>query len=182
MKKSSTWLSFRCHISLSNKRCKGPIAIPKPPSYSGARRHVYTQKMDLNFRHKIILLTNKSFNPKKSLKSVSLPPIALPLATVLSPLGYLANADTGATGNYLSLKDISFLRHINICTPTTQIRVQAAYGEFSIFSHYGYLDIPGSESMLACIFQNFTGSLISISQIVNLGLTVTYCGNFVTMI
>ena len=36
--------------------------------------------------------------------------------------------------------------------------------------------------MLAYIFPNFTESLISISQIINMGLTVTYCGNFVTMI
>ena len=35
--------------------------------------------------------------------------------------------------------------------------------------------------MLAYLFPNFTGFLISISQIVNPGLTVTYCGNFVTM-
>ena len=121
-------------------------------------------------------------NTNNSLQSVSLPPITEPLAAVLLPLGYLANADTGVTGNYLSFKYISFLRDIKICTQATQIKVQVANGEFSISSHYGYLDIPGAGYMLAYIFPIFTGSLISISQIVDLGSTVTYCGNFVTMI
>ena len=36
--------------------------------------------------------------------------------------------------------------------------------------------------MIAYIFPTFKGSLISISQIVNLGLTVTYCKDFVTFL
>ena len=171
----------------------------KMPTRFRNRRHTVepdatcTQKINLSRRQKLILPTNKILisndyhssvtpNTINSLQSVSLPPITEPIAPALSPSGYFANADTGATGHYLSIKDISFLRDIKLCTPATQILVQVANGEVSISSHYGYLDIPGAGSMLAYLFPNFAGSLISISQIVNLGLTVTYCGNFVTMI
>ena len=99
----------------------------KAPTRFQNRRHTVepdttcTQKINLNCRQKIILPTNKilisndnhssvTLNTKKSLQSVSSPPIIEPIASASSPSGYLANADIVATGNYLSIQDISFLK------------------------------------------------------------------------
>ena len=111
-----------------------------------------------------------------------LPPTQKPLFTALASEGHIANADTGATGNYISLSDIKCVRDIQISTPHEQIKVQVANGKVELSSHHGYLDVPGAGAMIAYIFPTFKGSLISISQIVNLGLTVTYCNNFVTFL
>jgi hypothetical protein len=87
-----------------------------------------------------------------------------------SPEPVLANADSGATGTYLRLADIKVLRDVKISTPTNQITVAVAEGTLIKSTHHGYLDVPGRGAMIAHIFPQLKGSLLSISQLVNLGL------------
>ena len=96
------------------------------------------------------------------------------------PEPVLANADSGATGTYLRLADIKVLRDVKISTPTNQITVAVAEGTLIKSTHHGYLDVPGHGAMIAHIFPQLKGSLLSISQLVNLGLHASYCSNFVT--
>ena len=91
-----------------------------------------------------------------------------------------ANADSGTTGNYLAVADISVLRDVCISSPTEQISVAVANGTLLQSTHHGYLDVPGHGAMIAYIFPQLKGSLLSISQLVNVGLRVTYCADFVT--
>ena len=98
----------------------------------------------------------------------------------VSPEPVLANADSGATGTYLRLADIKALRDVKMSSPTDQITVAVAEGTLIKSTHYGFLDVPGHGAMIAHIFPQLKGSLLSISQLVNLGLHASYCSNFVT--
>ena len=98
----------------------------------------------------------------------------------MSPEPVLANADSGATGTYLRLADIKVLRDVKMSTPTTQITVAVAEGTLIKSTHHGYLDVPGHGAMIAHIFPQLQGSLLSIYQLVNMGLHASYCSNFVT--
>ena len=91
-----------------------------------------------------------------------------------------ANADTGATGNYLTLSDISVLREVKQSSPSEQISVAVATGALVRSTHHGYLDVPGHGSMIAYCFPGLKGSLLSVSALVNVGLHVLYCKDFVT--
>jgi len=84
-----------------------------------------------------------------------------------------ANADSGATGNYLTVADISVLRDVCISAPAQQISVAVANGNLLQSTHHGFLDVPGHGAMIAYIFPQLRGSLLSISQLVNVGLRVT---------
>jgi hypothetical protein len=90
-----------------------------------------------------------------------------------------ANADSGATGNYLTLADIRVLRDLRISEPNEQISVAVANGTLLQSTHHGFLDVPGHGAMIAYIFPQLKGSLLSVSQLVDVGLEVTYCANFV---
>jgi hypothetical protein len=96
------------------------------------------------------------------------------------PEPVLANADSGATGTYLKLADIKVLRDVKSSSKTDQITVAVAEGTLIKSTHHGYLDVPGHGAMIAHIFPQLQGSLLSISQLVNLGLHASYCSNFVT--
>jgi len=91
-----------------------------------------------------------------------------------------ANADSGATGNYLTVADIGVLRDVCISAPAQRIAVAVANGTLLQSTHHGFLDVPGHGPMIAYIFPQLKGSLLSISQLVNVGLRVTYCADFVT--
>ena len=93
---------------------------------------------------------------------------------------FIANADSGASGNYLTFSDMHTLRDVKVSTPTEQIAVAVANGTLIQSSHHGYLDVPAHGPMMAYIFPQLKGSLLSISELVNVGLHVTYCNNFVT--
>ena len=88
------------------------------------------------------------------------------------PIPVLANADSGATGTYLRLADIKVLRDVKISSTTDQITVAVAEGTLIKSTHHGYLDVPGHGAMIAHIFPQLQGSLLSISQLVNLKLHV----------
>ena len=47
-------------------------------------------------------------------------------------------------------------------------------------THHGFLDVPGHGPMIAHIFPQLKMSLLSISQLFDVGLQVTYCADFVT--
>ena len=96
------------------------------------------------------------------------------------PEPVLANADSGATGTYLRLADIKVLRDVKSSSTTDQITVAVAEGTLIKSTHHGYLDVPGHGAMIAHIFPQLQGSLLSISQLVNMGLHASYCANFVT--
>ena len=92
----------------------------------------------------------------------------------------LANADSGASENYLTLSDMKILRDIKASSPTERIAVEVANGTLIYSTHHGYLDVPAHGPMMAHIFPQLKGSLLSISELVHVGLHVTYCKNFVT--
>ena len=103
----------------------------------------------------------------KKASSALVDPFALP-----KPV--LANADSGATGTYLRLADIKVLRDVKMSSPTDQITVAVAEGTLIKSTHCGYLDVPGHGPMLAHIFPQLQGSLLSISQLVDMGLHASY--------
>ena len=57
---------------------------------------------------------------------------------------------------------------------------QIADGNLLKSTHHGFLDVPGHGSMIAHVFPQLRGSLLSISKLVNFGLKVLYCSDFVT--
>ena len=65
-------------------------------------------------------------------------------------------------------------------TPAEQIAVAVADGNLLKSTHHGFLDVPGHGAMIAHVFPQLCGSLLSISKLVNLGLKVLYCSDFVT--
>jgi hypothetical protein len=85
-----------------------------------------------------------------------------------------ANADTGASGAYLATRDKKYLQNVKACTPSTQIVVQVANDQTIISSHEGELHVPDGSVLKAYIFPEISGSLLSISQFVDIGFTVAY--------
>ena len=63
----------------------------------------------------------------------------------------LANVDSGATGNYLTLADIGVLRDVRISDQNEQISVAVANGMLLRSTHHGYLDVPRHGAILAHI-------------------------------
>ena len=92
----------------------------------------------------------------------------------------LSNADSGATGNYIRLADINVLRDVRVSSPAEQIAVAVADGNLLQSTHHGFLDEPDHEAMIAHVFPQLSGSLLSISKLVKFGLKVLYCSDFVT--
>jgi hypothetical protein len=145
-----------------------------------------TPKTKLNHSVSNIVTVSK-FKPAKdkgtakvALKKKSVETAQLNSLTLSNANSILANADSGATGTYLRIQDIQVLRNVKVSLPADQITVAVAEGTLIRSTHHGYLDVPGHGAMLAHIFPQLHGSLLSISQLVNLGLHVSYCANFVT--
>ena len=65
-------------------------------------------------------------------------------------------------------------------TPEEQIAVAVSDGNLLHSSHHGFLDVPGHGAMIAYAFPQLRGSLLSISKLINFGLKVLYCSDFVT--
>ena len=94
----------------------------------------------------------------------------------------LAISDTGATGTYLQTADMCALQDVKISTVDEQIVVAVANGTLLKSTHHGSLNIPGHGTILAHVFPQLKGSLLSVSQLVDLGLRVTYCSTWVTVL
>ena len=112
---------------------------------------------------------------KVTLKKKSAATAQLKSLTLSNADAVLANADSGATGTYLRIQDIQVLRNVKVSLPRDQITVAVAEGTLIRSTHHGYLDVPGHGAMLAHIFPQLHGSLLSISQLVNFELHVSYC-------
>ena len=87
---------------------------------------------------------------------------------------HLANADSGTTGNYIAVKDISCIKNIIPCTNSNYIKVKVANGNITQSSHIGQIIAPDGSILTAHLFPQFSTSLLSISEFVDLGYTVTY--------
>ena len=96
------------------------------------------------------------------------------IATQQTPNPNFANADTGATGSYIATRDIKCLSNVIACTTASAITVQVANGEVIVSSHIGELHVPDGPVVKAFIFPGISGSLLSISQFVDIGYTVVY--------
>ena len=127
------------------------------------------------------LSPSKKFQANQTAKGLVTPLKPMPKSNgTKQHLPVLANVDSGATGNYLTLADIGVLRDVRISDQNEQISVAVANGMLLRSTHHGYLDVPGHGHMIAHIFPDLRGSLLSVSQLVNVGLGVTYCNNFIT--
>ena len=84
----------------------------------------------------------------------------------------LLNADSEATGNYIRLADINVLRDVRVSTPAEQIAMAVADENLLRSTHHSFLDVPDHGSMIAHVFSQLRGSLLSISKLVNFGLKV----------
>ena len=84
------------------------------------------------------------------------------------------NADSGSSGTYICVRDISALTDIQPSTSTSRIGVTVADGNTMFSSHTGRLTLPSGHSLLAYIFEDLNTSLLSISDLVDIGYEVTY--------
>jgi hypothetical protein len=75
---------------------------------------------------------------------------------------------------------MNVLRDVRVSAPEEQIAVAVADGNLIHSSHHGFLDVPGHGAMIAYVFPQLRGSLLSISKLINFGLKVLYCSDFVT--
>ena len=83
-----------------------------------------------------------------------------------------ANADSGASGNYVAVRDTNCLHNVIPCSSTSKILVQVANNQTIVSSHTGELHAPDGSILKAYIFPGISGSLLSISQFVDVGYTV----------
>ena len=93
----------------------------------------------------------------------------------------LATSDTGATGTYLQTQDMHTLHDVHVSAAGEQIIVAVANGTLLRSTHHGRLHIPGHGTILAHVLPQLKGSLLSVSQLVDLGLRVMYCSAWVTV-
>jgi hypothetical protein len=85
-----------------------------------------------------------------------------------------ANADTGSSGHYIAVRDLSVILDIQ---PTLKpIHVMLPDGSSVTSTHTGKLNWPQipEQARLVHVFPTFSGSLISIGILCDCGLTVTY--------
>ena len=84
------------------------------------------------------------------------------------------NADSGSSGTYIAVRDISALTDIRPSTSTSRIGVTVANGSTMYSSHIGYLTLPSGHLLKAHIFEELNTSLLSISDLVDIGYEITY--------
>jgi hypothetical protein len=103
-------------------------------------------------------------------------------SAAITPNSNFANADTKASGTYIATRDTNSLHNIISCTTTSQISVQVANGQIITSSHVGDLQVPDGSKLRAYMFAGISGSLLSVSQLVDIGFIVTYNSNNVEFI
>lgn len=99
-----------------------------------------------------------------------------------SPSTPLINADTGATGNFMSIDDMSYL--VDVRRAEQPIAVQLPNGAHIWSTHTALLDIPSLPlpARTAHIFPDLTSSsLLSIGLLCDHGCTTTYTNTQVTI-
>jgi len=91
-----------------------------------------------------------------------------------TPNSNLANADTGATGSYIAKRDAKCINNVVPCTPANQVAVEVANGQIITSTHVGELQVPDGAAIEAFVIPAISNSLLSISQVVDVGFTVIY--------
>ena len=84
------------------------------------------------------------------------------------------NADSGSTGTYIAVRDKNALTDIQPCTAFSRISVTVANGQNILSSHTGNLVVPSGHVLRAHIFSELNTSLLSISDLVDLGYRIIY--------
>ena len=92
------------------------------------------------------------------------------------------NADSGSSGNYISIRDIKYLTQLQPCTDATRISVKVANGQVIHSSHSGQLVLPSGHTVPAHTFAEMHGSLLSVSSLVDIGYKVLYSAEKVEFI
>ena len=93
----------------------------------------------------------------------------------------MANADTGTTGNFISLKDASAILDVRVTT--CPITVTLPDGSTAVSTHTGTLNLPSlpDAARRVDIFPNWVGSLLSIGVLCDNGLRAVYSDTTVTI-
>jgi len=121
------------------------------------------KNISIEYNHKANIVVHPSHNKSK---------IASQLARQRTEdKEQLGNMDTGTTGMFFATKDANILRNKQ---STEEIKVRQPDGSYIYSTQKGTLDIPNVGPTQAYIFQSLVGSLISISELADLGLEVIY--------
>ena len=92
---------------------------------------------------------------------------------LLTPTTY-ANADTGTTGNFISLSDQHVI--LNVQPTPNPVRVLLPDGSTAVSTHTGVLNLPAlpMAARSVDIFPQWVGSLLSIGRLCDKGLAALY--------
>ena len=166
---------LECHALAANIESCKHLNINKSFKHKVTRNNFKNKKLEST---SAVQSAAAKYQAKQLTKDLGIPARS-PAWRTKGRMPVLANADSGATGNYLTVEDIGVLRDVCISSHTEQIAVAVANGTLLQSTHHGYLDVPGHGAMIAYIFPQLKGSLLSISQLVNIGLKVMYCADAV---
>ena len=84
------------------------------------------------------------------------------------------NADSGSTGTYIAIRDVSNLTDVQPSTNASRIGVTVANGQTIFSTHTGTLSLPSGHSLRAHIFSDLNTSLLSIGDLADIGYSITY--------
>ena len=84
------------------------------------------------------------------------------------------NADSGSSGTYIAVKDSSKITDVQLCTPASRIGVMVANGQTIFSTHTGSLILPSGHLLRAHIFADLNTSVLSISDLADIGYEITY--------
>lgn len=157
--------------------CKTTITDTQPLEASPTRS---TQRLDINNPVDSITvpLDLRPYSPAANAANV--PPSTKNLNSTSPTQQHMAVVDGGASGHYFKLSDISLIRDVKMSPICDRIDVAVADGKILRSTHHGYLDVPGHRPMMAYVFPELKGSLLSVASFVDVGLELTYSSNFVT--
>ena len=84
--------------------------------------------------------------------------------TKANAISHRANADSGSSGEYFATKDIDCVSNVQACSPVQSIAVTVANGQSIRSTHFGVIRLPSGHEIVAHIFPDLNGSLLSISS------------------
>jgi hypothetical protein len=84
------------------------------------------------------------------------------------------NADSGSSGTYIAVRDVSNLTDVQPSTQASRIGVMVANGQTIFSTHTGTLSLPSGHSLTAHIFSDLNTSLLSIGDLADIGYTIIY--------
>ena len=100
----------------------------------------------------------------------------------LAHSSHTANADTGTTGHYMSIRDVSVL--LDVKPTTTPITVTLPDNTTATSTHIATLNLPQlpMDARRVHLFPNFLGSLLSIGLLCDHGMTAVYTSTTVNIL